>query len=127
VASRYRLTREQLLLKPTDEVFSFFLRPESLQEITPPFLGFHISHADSELHTGSLIQYRLRVRGFPMRWTSEMTEWNPPHRLVDSQIRGPYSLWRHQHSFTSEMTAPGFGMRSSMRCHSVSSASWCIS
>ena len=58
--------------------------------------------AEPELHTGSLIEYRLRVRGLPMRWSSEISEWDPPHRFVDTQLRGPYALWRHQHIFVPE-------------------------
>jgi ligand-binding SRPBCC domain-containing protein len=98
----YRLTREQWLPKPLEETFAFFSRPENLEEITPPFLQFHIVRAESELHAGSLIEYRLRVRGLPMCWTSEITNWEPPHRFVDTQVRGPYALWRHQHVFVAE-------------------------
>jgi len=98
----YHLTREQWIPKPLEDAFAFFSRPENLEEITPPFLNFHIVRTDKELHTGSLIEYRLRVRGIPMRWTSEITVWEPPNRFVDTQLRGPYALWRHQHTFVAE-------------------------
>lgn len=98
----YRLTREQWIPQPLEEAFAFFSRPENLEEITPPFLNFHVVRAEKELHTGSLIEYRLRVRGIPMRWTSEITLWEPPSRFVDTQLRGPYALWRHQHTFVAE-------------------------
>jgi ligand-binding SRPBCC domain-containing protein len=98
----YRLTREQWIPKPLDEAFAFFARPENLEEITPPFLKFHIVQADRELHAGSLIRYRLRVHGLPMRWTSQITVWDPPHRFVDIQVKGPYALWRHQHEFAAD-------------------------
>ena len=34
-----------------------------------------------------------------MNWTSEIVEWEPPHRFVDLQLRGPYKRWRHEHRF----------------------------
>ena len=98
----YELIREQWIPQPLDSAFSFFSRPQNLEEITPPWLGFHIVKADDPLHTGSLIEYKLRVRGLPMRWVSEITDWNPPHGFVDLQLKGPYSLWHHEHSFAAE-------------------------
>jgi hypothetical protein len=98
----YELIREQWIPQPLDAAFAFFSRPENLEKITPPWLGFHIVRAEDELHTGSLIEYKLRVRGLPMRWVSEITEWNPPHGFVDTQLRGPYALWHHEHSFAAD-------------------------
>ncbi|MGC2108108.1 MAG: SRPBCC family protein [Candidatus Korobacteraceae bacterium] len=37
-----------------------------------------------------------------MRWTSEITDWNPSHRFIDNQLRGPYALWHHEHSFVAD-------------------------
>jgi hypothetical protein len=51
------------------------------------------------MRIGALIDYRLRVRRFPMRWRSEITAWEPPRRFVDEQRRGPYRLWQHEHVF----------------------------
>lgn len=99
MAHTYRLSREQWIPKSIEEAFAFFSRPENLEEITPPWLGFHIVRTDRQLQAGSLINYRLRIHGLPMRWTSEITVWEPPYRFVDMQLSGPYKLWRHEHSF----------------------------
>jgi hypothetical protein len=40
-----------------------------------------------------------RLHGFPVKWVTEITEWQPPHRFVDAQISGPYRLWVHEHIF----------------------------
>lgn len=97
------LHREQVLAAPIDEVFPFFANPENLERITPPFLGFTIlTPRPIPMRVGQRIDYRIKLRGLPMRWTSEITAIEPPHRFVDVQIRGPYRLWEHEHRFVAE-------------------------
>jgi ligand-binding SRPBCC domain-containing protein len=95
----YRLEREQWLPKALDEVFHFFSRPENLRMIMPPWVDFRRVEAPEALAAGSLIHYRLRWHGLPIRWTTEISEWNPPHGFVDREISGPYAVWNHEHWF----------------------------
>ena len=48
---------------------------------------------------GTLIRYRLHVHRVPVNWLTEITAWEPPYRFVDEQIKGPYALWHHTHTF----------------------------
>ncbi len=48
---------------------------------------------------GAFIQYRLRLHGVPVLWNTLIQAWDPPHRFVDVQIRGPYRMWHHTHEF----------------------------
>jgi ligand-binding SRPBCC domain-containing protein len=94
------LTCEVRIERPCEEVFEFFANAHNLERITPPFLHFDVcSPAPIEMRCGTLIDYRLSLRGVPMRWQSEITEWNPPHSFTDTQRRGPYRRWEHRHLF----------------------------
>jgi hypothetical protein len=96
----YTLSFEQQVARPRPEVFDFFSRAENLEALTPPWLNFKILEVKPQpVRQGTLINYSLRVHGIPLRWTSEITEWEPPHHFVDLQLRGPYKLWRHEHRF----------------------------
>jgi len=83
------------------EVFDFFSRPENLEQLTPPRMRFRIlTPLPIAMQRGATIAYALRVRGFPVRWLTEIECWNPPYEFVDVQAKGPYRLWRHTHRFS---------------------------
>ena len=91
---------EVWLPRPRDEVFPFFADAWNLKRIMPPWLHCEIlTPAPVVLGEGALIDYRIRVHGFPIRWRAEIVEWNPPRGFVDVQRRGPYTHWRHGHTF----------------------------
>jgi ligand-binding SRPBCC domain-containing protein len=94
------LRRVQVLDAPIDEAFEFFSRAENLEAITPPLLKFRIAEpGPGEMKVGTLIRYRLRLHGVPVSWLTRIEAWDPPHGFVDRQLRGPYALWHHSHSF----------------------------
>ena len=94
------LRREQVLPGSPDEVFRFFADASNLEAITPPWLRFRIvTPPPLRLGPGTLIEYRLRLHGIPIRWLTRIEAWEPGRRFVDAQVRGPYRLWHHTHTF----------------------------
>jgi uncharacterized protein (TIGR01777 family) len=92
----------QWVPKPVDEVFSFFSEAKNLEVITPKWLNFQIKNMSTPtIQKGSLINYRLRIKGVPAGWRTLIGQWSPPHMFVDEQLKGPYSLWHHTHKFES--------------------------
>ena len=99
----FHLTTWLWLPAPLEQVFPFFADAANLERITPAFLRFRLTTATPvTMQAGALIRYRLRLRGIPLRWTSEITRWEPPHLFVDTQLRGPYARWVHTHTFEAQ-------------------------
>ena len=110
----HTLHREQRLPGTPEEVFPFFADAFNLEAITPPLLRFQVvTPRPVEMRVGTLIQYRLRLHGVPVSWLTSIQAWEPPHRFVDVQVRGPYALWHHTHEF--EQHADGTLMRDVVR------------
>jgi ligand-binding SRPBCC domain-containing protein len=96
----HRLVREQRFPRPRSEVFPFFADATNLARITPPFLRLRIlTPLPLAIEAGALIDYRLRLFGLPFRWRTRIETFEPPARLEDLQLAGPYRRWHHLHEF----------------------------
>lgn len=96
----HTLERKQVIPLPLKDVFPFFASPENLGAITPRWLKFRmITPPPIRMMAGAEIEYTISWLGIPLHWKTLIEEYDPPHRFVDLQVRGPYSLWRHTHSF----------------------------
>jgi len=99
----YTLKRSQVLPYSIEHLFSFFDRPENLEKMTPAHLNFQmLTPQPVKMHCGAVIDYTIKIWSFPMRWTTLITDYNPPHSFIDLQLKGPYAYWHHEHRFTSQ-------------------------
>lgn len=96
----FLLEATQFVARPREVVFEFFSDASRLELLTPGWLKFEVlTPGPLRISQGSVIDYRLRLHGIPLRWQSRISVWEPPARFVDEQVRGPYKFWRHEHRF----------------------------
>lgn len=98
----YRFEAEQWLPISTEQAWSFFSSPMNLSIITPPHLDFRILTPleGKEIVNGMLIDYKVKpLLGIPVRWQTEICRVEKPFIFVDRQIKGPYKVWEHTHTF----------------------------
>ncbi len=96
----YKLEFKQIVNKDIDTVFSFFSKPENLSSITPKRLDFNILTPQPILmKEGQLIDYTIRILGIKIRWRTIITEFINNKMFIDQQLKGPYSMWHHTHTF----------------------------
>lgn len=96
----YQLRRQQFIPRSIETVFAFFADAANLEFLTPPWLNFKIrSRLPLTMQTGARIDYIIRWRLLPVTWQTEILDWTPPYQFVDLQIKGPYRLWHHRHTF----------------------------
>lgn len=96
----YTLERIQVIERSRGETFAFFGDAFNLERITPRFLGFRIlTPPPIHMQAGTILEYRLSLLGVPFYWKTLIEKWTPETSFVDVQLKGPYSLWRHTHTF----------------------------
>ena len=96
----YTFETKTILNGNIEKVFDFFCQAANLQKLTPPALDFKIlSDIPIGMKKGALIDYRIKLYGIPVKWKTEITVWNPPFEFEDTQLKGPYKLWKHNHIF----------------------------
>ena len=113
----YTLQAEQVLPVDLQKAWAFFSSPNNLALITPPEMGFITltpMAEGQEIYTGMLIDYTVKpLFGIPMHWRTEIKSVEKPYRFTDTQLKGPYRLWEHTHTFT--QTDKGVLMKDEVR------------
>ena len=95
-----RIERSQFVPLSVEDTFAFFADASNLEALTPPWLRFRILTARPiQMEKGATIEYVLTTHRLPIRWRTEIIEWEPGRRFIDRQVDGPFRLWEHTHTF----------------------------
>ena len=93
---------EQFLPISMEKAWDFFSSAKNLAVITPPQMQFNIlTNLDGrEIYEGMLIEYKLKpLPGITVRWKTEICKVDKPIMFTDRQLKGPYKIWEHTHTF----------------------------
>lgn len=101
----YDYKAEQILSIDLKTAWNFFSSAKNLAIITPPELGFKIRTPliEEEIYNGMRIEYTVKpLMGIPLQWVTEIQEVKRWAHFTDVQIKGPYKIWKHTHTFIEE-------------------------
>ncbi len=99
----FQFNAEQFLPITISKAWEFFSSPNNLSIITPPEMDFKVlSKLDSkEIYNGMKIDYSVKpLFGISMHWQTEIFNVNDKCSFTDRQLKGPYKVWEHTHTFT---------------------------
>ncbi len=97
----YELTDHFIVKADLDRTWDFFSAAENLPRITPAWMKFKIlTPPPIVIEQDSILDYEIRWMNIPLHWRTRIIDWSPKRQFIDLQLKGPYSLWHHQHTFT---------------------------
>ena len=101
---RDRILRAQQWLPVSRErLWAFVSSLHHMNHVIPPFIRFEVTTPHPKpLAPGVTYDYRLRLRGLAVRWRTLITQVDEPRSFADTQARGPYRSFLHEHFFEDE-------------------------
>lgn len=95
-----RFKRSIIINCPVKKVFEFHSDTKNLLKITPSYIKVKIVNIDLPLGLNSLIKLSITQFGFiKTNWNIRLTEFIKFSRITDTQEKGPFKKWIHQHCF----------------------------
>lgn len=92
----------QIVKADLDVCWKFFSDPANLSLITPPDMNFRIIFPQPlpAMYPGMIIRYHVSpLLGVKLEWITEITQVREREFFIDIQLKGPFSIWHHQHFF----------------------------
>ena len=80
-----------------NKAFDYHERPGALGRLIPPWKKVQVEASDHSLCEGSTVILRIKVGPKTVRWIAQHTDYDPPHRFKDTQLKGPFRHWEHEH------------------------------
>jgi ligand-binding SRPBCC domain-containing protein len=82
-----------------ERAFEFLLRPSNVELISPPELGLSFVSAPEVVKLGSRIEFKVQGYGQVQTMVHEITSLVHPQQITETQIRGLFASWIHEHAF----------------------------
>lgn len=95
----HTLSRSIEINAPIDKVFHFHDDIENLLKITPPDAHLKILCADPPGKGRRVVLSISQFGIIKLRWEVEVTEYDPPNRMTDEQLHGPFYSWKQIRTF----------------------------
>ena len=92
-------TRSTPVSARPEELFRFHENPHNLRCISPPGLRVLEIRAGKTARPGEEFSIAVQRGPLTLRWIGRWETVEEPHLLIDTGVRCPFALWRHQHIF----------------------------
>jgi uncharacterized protein (TIGR01777 family) len=80
-------------------LWDWHMRPGAFERLAPAWQRLLPGSMPVRIAEGEVADFRLAAGPVKLRWVARLGPVEPPYRFVDTQLRGPFASWRHEHLF----------------------------
>jgi uncharacterized protein (TIGR01777 family) len=86
---------------PVETLWAWHERPGAFERLAPPWEFMRVLERSGGLAVGARTVLEMKTGPLPQKFVSEHTVCEPNVRFVDEAKESPFTLWRHEHRFSS--------------------------
>nr|WP_297310199.1 SRPBCC family protein [uncultured Flavobacterium sp.] len=98
----YNFEDQQFIKSDLQTVWKYFNNPKHIHALTTlkMQLKTRTQNLPNQIHKNLIISYWVSpLFGIPLKWKTKITNVVPNESFIDIQIKGPYKIWHHLHTF----------------------------
>lgn len=80
-------------------LFQYHARQGAFQRLAPPWETLEIINYPKSLENNSQLHFAVKKGPLRINWVAHHSEVTPNQLFVDTQLKGPFQYWRHEHHF----------------------------
>ncbi|HYP42619.1 MAG TPA: TIGR01777 family oxidoreductase [Candidatus Nitrosocosmicus sp.] len=85
---------------PIDMLFDWHTKEGAFERLNPPWMQLYITSKKGSIDNGGIVTVKLPfIRGIVVNWKVKHTGYVKNKSFTDTQIKGFFSHWEHQHNF----------------------------
>lgn len=88
-----------------EELFAWHTRMGAFERLNPPWNPVTVLSSSGGIKDGAQVRVRAGIPPFTFTWELEHSGYRENEQFIDSQVKGPFSHWKHTHSFIPKAAA----------------------
>ncbi len=84
---------------PAEDVFDWHAREGAIRRLSPPWAPLKIISKTPGVDKGTRVKLKIKTGPVFSAWDAEHTACEPGRMFTDTQLKGPFRIWRHTHRF----------------------------
>ena len=93
---------------PAAQVYAWHARPGALEKLTPPGEHAIVVEKTGGIEKGARVVLQFGRWPFRTRWVAEHGEFEEGRYFTDTQVSGPFKIWKHTHTFVPHGASESF-------------------